>query len=103
MPGYLSSDKAKNIDKVFVVSVNDAFVMGAWGKALDPEGQAKNFRYVADASGKFIKALDLDFDASGMLGNFRSKRFAMLTQDGKVKSVHVEPDNIGIKGGFTNR
>ena len=74
--------------------------MKAWGAALDPTSKAKNIRYVADAEGEFVKALDLDFDASALLGNFRSKRYAMLTQDGKVQSVHVEPDNIGIDGEF---
>lgn len=94
------SDKTKSIDKVFVVSVNDGFVMGAWGKQLDPEKNAKNIRYLADPRGEFVTALEVDFDASGMMGNRRSKRFALRTQDGKVKSVHIEPDNIGIKGGF---
>jgi len=72
--------------------------MKAWGSTLDPTGNAKNIRYIADKDGKFVKALDLDFDASALLGNFRSKRYALLTKDGKVEQVHVEPDNIGVDG-----
>lgn len=56
------------------------------------------FRFLADPEGKFVKALDLDFDATGPFGNHRSKRFALKIQDGKVKEVHVEPDNTGVNG-----
>lgn len=55
---------------------------------------------MADARGEFTEALDLSFDATPILGNKRSKRYALVVEDGKVKSVHVEPDNIGINGMF---
>ncbi len=52
-------------------------------------------RFFADASGALTKALDLDFDGKAIFGNDRSKRYALVLEDGKVKSVHVEPDNTG--------
>ncbi|KAI9727348.1 MAG: hypothetical protein M1828_006968 [Chrysothrix sp. TS-e1954] len=95
IPGYVNSTKTKAAGDVYVVAVNDAFVMKAWGKQLDPEGSSK-MHFVADPSGAFTKALGLDFDASAMLGNVRSKRYALVIDGGKVVSTHVEPDNIGI-------
>ena len=55
-------------------------------------------RYLADPAGEFTKALDLDFDATGIFGGHRSKRYALVIQDGVVKSAHVEPDSTGTKG-----
>lgn len=60
------------------------------------DAHARQIRWIADTHGAFTKALDLTFDATPLLGNERSRRYAMLVEDGKVKSVHVEPDNIGI-------
>lgn len=51
---------------------------------------------MADAGGEFTNALDLGFDATALLGNVRSKRYALVVEGGKVKSVHVEPDNTGV-------
>ncbi|PSK46407.1 hypothetical protein B9Z65_5375 [Elsinoe australis] len=95
IPGYLNSDKLKNAGKVFVVSVNDAFVMKAWGETLDPAGNS-GIRFLADPAGNFTKALDLDFDAAAIFGGPRSKRYALVIEDGKVKEAHVEPDNTGV-------
>ncbi|KAK5049578.1 hypothetical protein LTR84_004507 [Exophiala bonariae] len=95
IPGYLSSDKLKSAGKVYVVSVNDAFVMKAWGKSLDAD-KSSGIRFLADPSGKFAKAWDVDFDASGLLGNYRSKRYAVAVENGKVVKASVEPDNVGI-------
>lgn len=58
----------------------------------------RQLHFMADATGAFTKELDLLFDATPILGNQRSKRYALVIEDGKVKSVHVEPDNTGIKG-----
>jgi len=55
-------------------------------------------RFLADPDCKFTKALDLDFDATPVLGNHRSKRYALVIEDGKVKEAHVEPDNTGMSG-----
>lgn len=57
-------------------------------------------RFLADPAAKFSQALDVAFDASAVLGNVRSKRYAITVEDGKVKEVNVEPDNIGHTGMF---
>lgn len=57
-------------------------------------------RFLADPTGAFTKALDLGFDLMPVFGHTRSKRYALVIKDGKVKSVHVEPDNIGTDGEF---
>ncbi|KAK5721176.1 hypothetical protein LTR17_014817 [Elasticomyces elasticus] len=88
IPGYIDSSKLKDAGQVFVVSVNDAFVMGQWGKSLDPDGKS---------GAAFTKALELDFDGTAIFGQPRSKRYALVVDDGKVKSIHVEPDNTGVK------
>jgi len=95
IPGYIGSEKLKDAGKVFVVSVNDAFVMKAWGKSLD-ESKKSGIRFLADPAGEFTRAWDVEFDAAKFLGNNRSKRYAVLTENGKVTKVAVEPDNTGI-------
>ncbi|KAL9054010.1 MAG: hypothetical protein Q9162_004416 [Coniocarpon cinnabarinum] len=95
IPGYITNPKTKDAGNVFVVSVNDAFVMKAWKKTLDEKSESK-IRFLADASGAFTKALDMSFDASPLLGNERSKRYALVVDGGKVASVHAEPDNTGV-------
>lgn len=57
-------------------------------------------RFLGDPAGEFTKALELDFDSTAIFGNRRSKRYALVLEDGKVKSVHVEPDNTGTDGEF---
>ncbi|KAF2436010.1 peroxiredoxin [Tothia fuscella] len=95
IPGYLKHPKLKDAGPVFIVAVNDAFVMNAWGKVLDPSGKAA--RFIADPELKFTKALDLSFDAAAAIfGGARSKRYALLIEDGKVKEAFVEPDNTGL-------
>jgi len=75
--------------------------MNAWGKSLD-ESKSSGIRFLADASGAFAHAWDVDFDASAVLGTKRSKRYAVVIADGKVKSVHIEPDNTGHVGMFAS-
>ena len=58
----------------------------------------RQIRYLGDPSAAFTKALDLDFDAAAVFGGPRSKRYALVIEDGKVKSAHVEPDNTGTNG-----
>ncbi|KIW05586.1 uncharacterized protein PV09_03461 [Verruconis gallopava] len=96
VPGYINSPKLKGAGKVFVVSVNDAFVMNAWRKDLDPQGKS-GIRFIADPALKFTNALDLSFDGSAIFGGDRSKRYALVIEDGKVKEAYVEPDNTGLK------
>ncbi|KAL9100033.1 MAG: hypothetical protein Q9163_004550 [Psora crenata] len=69
--------------------------MAAWGKTLDPTGKT-GIRFLGDPSGKFAETLDLRFDSAAVFGNSRSKRYALVIEDGKVKSAHVEPDNTGV-------
>ncbi|KAF2204943.1 AhpC/TSA family protein [Delitschia confertaspora ATCC 74209] len=95
IPGYINSAKLKDAGSVFVVSVNDAFVMKAWGKDLDPSGKS-GIRFLADPSAEFTKALDLSFDGKAIFGGDRSKRYTLVIEDGAVKEAHVEPDNTGL-------
>lgn len=95
IPGYINSSKLKDAGKVFVVSVNDPFVMKAWGKSLDPDGSS-GIRFLGDPSLSFTKALDLSFDGASIFGGDRSKRYALKIENGAVKEAHVEPDNTGL-------
>jgi peroxiredoxin len=100
LPGYVDKAadiKAKGIDEIACVAVNDAFVMGAWGRDQKTEGKV---RMLADGSGDFTRALGLELDLSkGGLG-VRSKRYSMLVDDGVVKSLNVEqqPGQVDISG-----
>ena len=71
--------------------MNDAFVMQAWQQSLDPDTKS-GVRFLADPKGDFVRKLDLIFDASGLLGNERAKRFAVQVKDGKVSQVDIEED-----------
>ncbi|KAF2477894.1 AhpC/TSA family protein [Lindgomyces ingoldianus] len=95
IPGYINSAKLKDAGSVFVVSVNDAFVMKAWGKILDPSNTS-GIRFLADPGLNFTNALDLSFDGSAIFGGHRGKRYALLVEDGFIKEAHVESDNTGL-------
>lgn len=73
--------------------------MNAWGKSLDADKKS-GIRFLADQDGSFTRAWDLEFEAAPLLGTNRSKRYAIVIEGGKVKSVNVEPDNIGHTGMF---
>jgi len=80
--------KAKGVDTIAVTAVNDHWVMDAWIKASDAEGKIE---FLADGNGEFAKALDLANDATaGGMGSIRSKRYAMLIDDGVVKVLNIE-------------
>jgi glutaredoxin/glutathione-dependent peroxiredoxin len=90
VPGYVQQAeafKAAGVDEIWCVSVNDAFVMGAWGRDQKTAGKV---RMMADGSGDFAKAtgLTLDLNARGM--GLRSQRYSMLVVDGVVKALNVE-------------
>jgi glutaredoxin/glutathione-dependent peroxiredoxin len=90
VPGYVAQAdalKAAGVDEIWCVSVNDAFVMGAWGRDQKTAGKV---RMMADGSGTFANAtgLTLDLTAKGM--GVRSNRYSMLVDDGVVKSLNVE-------------
>ena len=61
----------------------------------------RQIRFLGDPAGEFTRALDLEFDASAFFGNHRSKRYALVVKDGKVKSAHVEPDSTGTDGTYS--
>jgi peroxiredoxin len=91
LPGFLeqaSAIKAKGVDEIVCLSVNDAFVMGAWGNANNAKGKV---RMLADGNGEFTKAVGLSLDASGFGMGTRSQRYAMIVKDGKVQELLVEP------------
>jgi peroxiredoxin len=100
LPGFVerSADiKAKGIDEIACVAVNDAFVMGAWGRDQKTEGKV---RMLADGSGDFVRALGLELDLSkGGLG-IRSQRYSMLVDNGVVKSLNIEkqPGQVDVSG-----
>ena len=90
LPGYLAhfdALKAKGVDEIWCVSVNDAFVMHAWGKA---QGVAGKVRMLADGSADFAKALGLTLDLTAKGMGLRSQRFAMLVKNGVVADLQVE-------------
>ena len=90
VPSYLGRFgdlRAKGVDEIWCVSVNDAFVMGAWGRDQKTAGK---IRMMADGSAIWTKALGLDQDLTAKGLGIRSQRWSMLVDDGVVKSVHVE-------------
>ena len=90
LPGYVvNADKikAKGVDTIVCMSVNDAFVMGAWGKAQN----AEELLMLADGNGDFTKALGLELDGRGFGLGTRSQRFAMIVENSKVTHLNVEP------------
>eukprot|EP00995_Heteronema_vittatum_P007839 NODE_2997_length_717_cov_205.959581_g2114_i0.p1 GENE.NODE_2997_length_717_cov_205.959581_g2114_i0~~NODE_2997_length_717_cov_205.959581_g2114_i0.p1 ORF type:complete len:197 (+),score=90.65 NODE_2997_length_717_cov_205.959581_g2114_i0:60-593(+) len=96
LPGYVQDAdqfKQKGVDEIICVSVNDAFVMGEWGKVHGAEGKV---RMLADPRAEFTEALGLELQAQAALGGVRSKRFSMVAQDGVIKTINVEPDNTGL-------
>jgi peroxiredoxin len=91
LPGFLehaAAIRAKGVDDIVCLSVNDAFVMGAWGKANNAAGKV---RMLADGNGDFTKAVGLSVDASGFGMGSRSQRYAMIVSDGKVQELLLEP------------
>ena len=90
---------AKGVDEIVCVSVNDPFVMKAWGEATG--ANAAGISMLADGTGAYTAALGLNFDAppAGLMG--RSKRYAMLVEDGVVRVLHLEqaPGTCEISGG----
>jgi peroxiredoxin len=90
LPGYVThadAIKTKGIDTIACTSVNDAFVMKAWGEA---HGTGDKVLMLADGNGDFAKALGLDFDGSGIGFGIRSQRYAAVVDDGVVKTLAVE-------------
>lgn len=89
LPGYVDHKDAfaaKGVDRIVCTSVNDAFVMGAWGESADADGIVM----LADGNGEFAKAMGLVMDAEGFGMGKRSQRYAAIIEDGKVARLAVE-------------
>lgn len=90
MPTYLEHAdalRAKGIDEIACIAVNDMFVLDAWSKALDAAGKVT---ILSDGNGEFTQAVGLSFDGSGFGLGTRSKRYAMVVDDGVVQALEVE-------------
>ena len=91
LPGFVvhaDTIKAKGVDTIACVAVNDAFVMSAWGEAQN----AQELLMLGDGNGDFTAALGLELDASGFGMGKRSQRYAMIVDNGTVTTLNVEPD-----------
>ena len=88
LPGYVvlaDEFKAKGVDAIICLSVNDAFVMNAWGESQN----AENIMMLADGDGSYSKALGLSMDTASF-GGLRSQRYAMIIDNGVVSRLHIE-------------
>jgi peroxiredoxin len=90
LPGYIKNAgalKAKGVDAIACMSVNDVFVMDAWGRE---RGVGDAVMMLADGNGEYAKALGLELDASKFGMGRRSQRFSMIVENGVVKELNVE-------------
>ena len=90
VPGYLAHFdqlKAAGVDEIWCLSVNDAFVMGAWARDQKTAGKV---RMLADGDAAFAKAVGLTLDLNGKGLGLRSNRYSMLVKDGKVVNLNIE-------------
>ena len=96
LPGYVAQAgalKGKGVDTIVCLSVNDAFVMDAWGK---DQSVGDKVMMIADGSADFTRALGLELDLGGRGFGMRSQRYSMLVDDGVVKALHVEEAGAGL-------
>ena len=102
VPSYVANIdklKAKGVSDVICLSVNDAFVMGAWARDQKAGGKV---RMMGDGSADYTKALGLEFDLNARGMGTRCQRFSMLVDDGVVKTLNVEaPGKFEVSGGET--
>ena len=81
--------KAKGVDRIAVMAVNDHHVMKVWGEALNSNGKVE---FLADGAAAFAKAIGTDVDMSGTGLGTRTRRFSMIVEDGVVKKINLEPE-----------
>ncbi len=98
LPGYIADAekfKAKGVDDLVCITVNDAFVAGAWAVAQGANGKV---RILADSHANLTKALGLELDLTTPfgLGGLRTKRFSAYVVDSEIKVINLEPDNTGL-------
>ncbi|ESX00986.1 hypothetical protein KL918_002629 [Ogataea parapolymorpha] len=99
IPGYLNKLPdfiSKGYRDLVVISVNDPFVVSAWRSSFGLKPESPNVSFFADSKAEFVKALGLDFDATEVFGNVRSKRFCLAVDDNKVVAEFVEPENTPV-------
>lgn len=90
LPGYIQQAEAlrgKGVDTIVCLSVNDAFVMDAWGKQQNANGKVM---MLADGNGEFTSAIGMEMDGSGFGMGTRSLRYSMIVKDGVVDTLNVE-------------
>lgn len=100
LPGYLDNAdaiKAKGVDEIICVTVNDPFVVDAWSKDL---GAAGKVTILSDGNAELTLAMGLDFDGSGAGLGVRCKRFAAIVKDGVIESLDIEavPSDVELSG-----
>jgi len=100
LPGFLQNVdkiKAKGVDTIAVTGVNDVFVMDAWKKNTQADGKIE---FLADGSGAFAKAIGLSLDLAERGLGLRSQRYAMVVEDGVVKTLNIEdaPGKADLSG-----
>ena len=91
LPGFIAHAEelhARGVDRIFCVSVNDHYVMAAWGRS---QGTGDKVSLLADGNGEFTSAVGLEMDGSGFGLGTRSQRYAMVLEDGVVTGLFVEP------------
>ncbi|KZV65729.1 Redoxin [Peniophora sp. CONT] len=96
-PGYIEKYeefKARGVSDIYIVTVNDAFVVGAWAKTLAPTDTPVKF--IADDSGAFVSGLGLVQDSQELVGGPRSKRFVIIANGDVVETVIVEDDTSKV-------
>lgn len=102
VPGYVEKFaelKAAGVDEIWCVSVNDAFVMGAWARDQKTAGKV---RMLADGDAVFTKATGLTLDLTGKGMGLRSNRYSMLIKDGKLASLNIEaPGQFAVSDAAT--
>jgi len=89
LPGFVANAdkiKAKGVDSIVCLSVNDAFVMDAWGKGQN----AEEIMMVGDGNGELAKAMGLEMDGSGFGLGTRSSRYSLIAEDGKITALNLE-------------
>jgi peroxiredoxin len=100
LPGYVKNAdtiRGKGVDAIVVTAVNDVFVLDAWSKS---SGAGDKIEFISDGNGDFAKALGLTMDGSGFGLGTRSQRYAMLVDDGVVRSINLEdsPGKAEVSG-----
>ncbi len=96
LPGYVDKAAAlkEKVDEIWCVSVNDAFVMGAWGRDNNATGSV---RMMADGAAEFTKAIGMDLDLTERGLGVRSRRYSMLLDDGVIKTMNLEESPGGME------